>query len=308
MLHAAWKRFLGLTDEGFEILWARAKEKIKYRYLLAPDTEKTGENMKQCFMPCFGAAIVDVVTGEIVDTFFTFVSPPEGRGWSDLCLHEFWLKPVPSGASPEDRERQEKLYRWYDEIVEGVKTAPNGEDATQAFVDWVASQSIDDEAVVVSDTCGGDVGIMDQCFSGKSERTTSMKYVFGKYRPPKDISSWMGGFAEQTFCEGVWHNKEKALKRFQELAEHLQTDNEPDFTAPKWHVEHDHRPDHDATVIALDAAFVFGLQLLVAELLKCAGVPILTRLGLRITSLPGQYSDDGTRPVSDVIKAPVDVY
>jgi hypothetical protein len=136
-------------------------------HLIGFDVEATGQCMRTNFMPRFGAAVVEIATGECVDRFSTFVQAPTPQhGWEKRCVDEFWTK------TPEIAEK-------YAEIMNALGTAPKPDEAGLAFVAWIDAlvARLGSHALMfVSDTAGFDYAWISTVLpAGKS-----LLYAFGE--------------------------------------------------------------------------------------------------------------------------------
>lgn len=184
--------------------------------------------MKLHFMPCLGAALVDIDEGQVVSRFFSYAAQPEGKTWEDRALEEFWLKP-------------ENL-AWYTEVLENLKrNPPSRELAIAAFLEWVVRQCDAygaDNITLLFDTAGFDYAWL----SAHLPAGMSPDYLFGRYRGPRDMSSFHMGLAQNALTT-EWGAEEAAFV-------HLGV--EP----PQLDVVHDHHPDNDAAFNGLTAAYI----------------------------------------------------
>lgn len=202
--------------------------KTGLKYVLGYDVEATGQCMRLHFMPRFGAALVEIASLKTVATFSRFCAAPPGRTWEKRCLDEFWLKP--------DNKAQ------YDEIVEGLKTAPSLEQAGLDFVEWVRELQArlgTDSMMLGSDTAGFDYAWLTSALPPG----TSLLYLFGPYRPTMAVSNFYGGVARVTPTQSFWGLLGSCCDVL-----HIEK--------PKAAVPHDHNPEHDAETIAFEAASV----------------------------------------------------
>lgn len=204
------------------------KEGTGLTHFLAIDTEATGQCMKLHFMPRFGAALVEISTGKKMDSFSTFCAQPPNTTWEPLCLDEFWLKP---------HNKQQ-----YDDIIEGLKTAPSLDEAGQAFWIWtqgLVAQYGRDAMMIVSDTGGADYARL----SAALPAGVSLLYIFGKYRPVLTSTSMFAGIGRTMPTNSYWGLLDSACFVL-------------GIARPHAEVPHDHNPEHDAEVIAFEAAAI----------------------------------------------------
>lgn len=187
--------------------------------ILGLDVEASGQGLKTNFMTQLGGALVDPNTMEKIAGFNEYLPQPEGTTWEERCVVEFWEK------NPER----------YEETKKGVANAKPIEEVMQRFKDWAKEVSKIKKTFIVFDTPGFDQAWIDYYLGDMS-----CLYLTGSYEQPIDISSYMSGAGKGAFDGSSKKDFSKAIgKEF-----------------PKWNVSHDHHPENDATVIALNACFV----------------------------------------------------
>lgn len=141
------------------------------KYFLGFDIDVTGHCMKTNFMPRFGAKLVEVSSGKVMETFETFCRPGDsdadaGLVWCPDHLQSFWIP---------RRER-------YDRVVKECARAPTPARAGELFVEWIK---------VISDRYGsGSIMLVSECagidyawISTVLPKGTSLLYLFGRYTP-----------------------------------------------------------------------------------------------------------------------------
>lgn len=173
------------------------------RYLVI-DVEAKGSNIVRNNMLCFGAAIGDAATGEVTDEFLVFLRQERDDDWEPRCLTEFWDRPNMVAT------KELILARC---AAEGVESA----EAMHRFRAWVLDRPAAHLAdmIVVTDTAGFDVGFLNYHL-GRADPAlgmpASMDYLFGGYRPIRDVSSFHMGVARQTPDRGLWGAEAAAAK------------------------------------------------------------------------------------------------
>lgn len=208
------------------------------------DVEGTGQCMRTNFMPRFGAAVVEIETGECLERFCTFVKPPSPEhGWEQRCLDEFWLRKPEPGATEARLAEIAAVTAKYHEICAAVPTAPTPDEAGQLFMAWIGTlvarfgaQSL----MFVSDTAGYDYAWLSTVLP----KGTSLLYAFGSYRPVFACSNFYGGVAGVTPTHSLWG-------LLGACAEKLNIEKPASPTAV-----HDHNPMNDAETIAYEAAAI----------------------------------------------------
>lgn len=205
-------------------------------HILAYDVEATGQGSKHHMIE-IGAVLWKVGDREPVDTFYAFMGL-EGK-WCDRTKAEFWDNPEKGkdGKTPLEALKA----RLADTPVSTREAAAN------AFVEWArkCNDTADSNVVLISDTAGFDylqlANLLEECTSVDEKAAYpacypwSPLYVFGKYRPTRDMSSFLMG------AGGVlvkWSSKRELLKQTGPM--------------PKWvtDFEHSHHPLDDAKSIA----------------------------------------------------------
>jgi hypothetical protein len=202
-------------------------------YYLAIDVEASGGSHTRNFVPCLGAALVDVKGLKVMDTFFAFLEQPENTEWDDRSLREFWLKKDNIG--------------WYGDILRALKDPAKARPVRETMLEfvmwaraWVAKLGFEN-VVVISDTAGFDAGWFDHLLPAPH----TMLYLLGDYKPVRDVSSWYMGIARCTPETSLWGSFKRAHIALG-LGEVL----------PTFEYVHDHRPDNDAAHIGLCAAYI----------------------------------------------------
>lgn len=214
------------------------------RYFVGYDVEATGQCMRTNFMPRFGAAVVEIATGECVDRFGTFVKPPTPEhGWEQRCLDEFWLRKPGPDATPEQIADIEAVAKKWREINDAMDTAPTPDEAGRAFVAWIdglVARYGADSLMLVSDTAGFDYAWLTTVLPpGKS-----LLYLFGQYRPTFACSSFYAGVARSTPIRSLWGHLNACAKSLG-----IGRPQSPSAV-------HDHNPVNDAETIAYEAAAI----------------------------------------------------
>lgn len=194
-------------------------------YILAFDIEATGQSLRRNFMACFAAVLIGP-NGQIIATYKSFLAQPEGTGWEQRCLDEFWFKNMDA----------------YIATVAGVANARPALVVMAEFRQWLIDNVSGKEVFVVTDTAGFDSTWLGYNLDALGEDNCSVEYMMSargenRYESPVDISSYMLGAAGATLDKS-------SMKSFC-AAKGLQK--------PEWHVKHDHDPLNDATVIGLNA-------------------------------------------------------
>lgn len=203
---------------------------IIMKFFLAIDVETSGQCLKRNFMPCLGAALIEVSSCTEKSRFLTYIQQPEDSEWEQRALDEFWLKP--------------ENIAHHHEILKILKSSetPTREAAMAAFLSWVRSvcdQYGAENITCISDTAGFDYSWLSRYLPDG----LSPNYLFGSYQPWRDVSSFHMGIAHTTPSMSLWGAEERAFKAL-------------GVPTPTLDVVHDHRPDNDAAVIGLMAAHV----------------------------------------------------
>lgn len=188
-------------------------------YVLGLDVEATGQGLKTNFMTQLGAALVDPNSMTKIAGFNEYLPQPPGTTWEDRCVVEFW----------------NKFPKRFEETKIGVANAKPIDEVMTRFKNWVKEVTKDKKCMIAFDTAGFDQAWIDSYLGD-----TSCLYLMGRYEQPIDISSYMSGVGKGAF-DG---SSKKDFMKATGLA------------FPKWDVSHDHHPENDATVIALNACFV----------------------------------------------------
>ncbi len=192
-------------------------------YILSIDVETSGKGLKKHFMTCIGAALIKCDTSEVVDSFESYLRQPHDRCWEQRCIDEFWSK----------------FPDLFEKTKNEILKAPPIDIVMNNFIDWVLKVTENKKCVIVFDTAGFDQSWVDY-YMGH----TSCQYIMGYYRPTRDISSYMLGFAKL----GVHgRDSEKSIE------------NISGKKFPLWNVNHDHNPSNDAAVTGLNSNWVSKL-------------------------------------------------
>lgn len=196
-------------------------------YLLAVDVETAGRNHTLNFMTRIGARLILQETGAVCATFRSYLAQPAGTQWERRCIEQFWLK-------------HPQHYRDTKLALRSEPPPPSLVMST--FVDWArnCARAVGvDNLVVVSDTAGFDVGWLDHCMPDG----LSMLYLFGAYKPVRDVTSFYLGVAHSTPRMDEWNAEEAAHAR---------------LGIPYVKIPRDHAPENDARAIGTAAANVFN--------------------------------------------------
>lgn len=238
-------------------------------YLLALDIETSGPSMVHHFIPCFGAALIDVNTLRPVTTRLFWIQQPENTTWDTATVKAFWQK---SEIAP-----------WYAEILERQrsKTLPSLKDTMNAFVNWVreivgyspphspsnlhssSSEGIDNNirpyVRIVSDNPAFDLGWLSYYLAlGTDGRVPQVQYLLhDRFNgPPLDTKSFFDGICRRLRIPlfntadywqppaSTWHTL--GISRWRRNV--LDANN----------AHHDHHPHHDAVVIGLNVAIAMN--------------------------------------------------
>jgi inhibitor of KinA sporulation pathway (predicted exonuclease) len=190
-------------------------------YILAVDVESAGKGIRANFLIQVGLALVDRSSKTILASFSSYVRKPIGCDWEKRCVDEFWSK------HPE---------LWEQAKIE-CETAPPLDIVAGMVKDFIRKHVEDPEhTTLVYDTAGYDAAWFHYLLGDDDDH-----YILGKYRDSIDVSSFYLGIARSTDSQG-------SSKAAVQVA--------LGFKFPEWPVQHTHRAEEDAAVIALNYAAV----------------------------------------------------
>lgn len=230
-------------------------------YYLAIDIETSGPSMVHHFIPCFGAALIDVDALVPREVRLFWIAQPPNTTWDDTTLKEFWTRP--------------KNVAWYQEILQQQSsgTLPSLASTMCAFVEWVrsmvgaleaGSSSPDDtdgakaHVRIVSDNPAFDLGWLSYYLAlGTDGAVPHIQYLLnGRYiGDALDSYSFADGLCRRLRAPNLAPRDAYAQPNMSvwqalgisEWRRHV-------FTANG--ARHDHRPQNDAVAIGLGAALV----------------------------------------------------
>lgn len=228
-------------------------DKTKTMYIVGLDVETFGPNPKFNPLVAIGAAIVDVKTQRIAQDkwgnellFHTYVCD-EGKTAHPSCMLNFWKK--------------EENIAMYTKTLNAItaRGTPTPEEAYTQLVDWIQLHAQNaDITQIVTDTAGFDASFLN---AAATRDTPSIDYILSN--PPEE-AHWQPVVATDSFALGISNltpvntltgfGCDKAAFAALRMA------------TPKWSVEHDHNPSHDAATIALNyAALIKRIHVLRAQ-------------------------------------------
>lgn len=227
-------------------------------HVLAIDVEAAGPNVIRHFMPEFGAAIFKI--GEWQKPLSTFYRALEqknsGLDWDVATLAEYWHNPDKGIACYGDGGRVISTLTQFDALEARRRlhgTVPANK-AAREFVAWARSMNDtlgdDERMIVVTDTGAFDT-VWINVMLGRADKEepaidcAGLNYLFGKYRPVRDLSSLYFGMAHR-FAR--WGSERAALDKL----------GLPDFPDQVKAFAHDHNPLNDALSIGASAAYLLS--------------------------------------------------
>lgn len=214
-------------------------------HILVIDVETTGQNAVQNWMPEFAGVVWAIGAEEPVDSFYRVLKCPEGRTWCPVTKREFWedAEKGHNGKTPMQLYEERRSAAGSEEA--------NPDDAMAEFVAWAQQHERDvkkagGKIIVVFDTAGFDATWMNVYLGQSSQRTDcgSINYLFGQYRPTRDIDSFKFGMGRQL---KVWGSEGVGLR-----AVGASIKGFPDWVEKH---AHNHHPLSDAHNIAAQASF-----------------------------------------------------
>lgn len=230
-------------------------------YYLAIDIETSGPSMVHHFIPCFGAALIDVDTLVAEHVRLFWIAQPDNTTWDDATIAEFWSKA--------------RNATWYREILDrqASGTLPSLQTTMREFVDWVrnavaaldrVAAPTEDNAAgqphvrIVSDNPSFDLGWLSYYLAlGTDGAVPHVQYLIRDrfMGAALDTHSFADGLCRRlraphltapgSYAQphtSVWHTLGIA-----EWRRHVFAAN---------HASHDHHPENDAVAIGLSAALV----------------------------------------------------
>ena len=210
-------------------------------YILAIDVETTGPNVLQHWMPEFGAVLWKIGEKEPANKFYACLAQPHGTDWDATTLSEFWN----NESKGKDGKTPMELYK---QRVAKTYQTPHG-DAMALFVKWArdieSSMQKGEKVLIVTDTAAFDTTWMNVYLARTVSKhgCDSLNYLFGKYRPTRDIDAFKFGMGKHM---KVWGSEQVALSSIDGIDEF-----------PEWVTKHahNHNPVSDAKNIAAQTAF-----------------------------------------------------
>lgn len=197
--------------------------------IFAVDIEASGQFPAENFVTQIGMCCVEStlfdpanVKASIVSTFSTYLPQPEGKGWEERSVNEFWLKnPV-----------------IYDETLAGIKTA--GNEGIVRMLAWIDEHKDPnpEQNLLISDNSAFDFVFLSKVLEPYHR---SLLYLFGAYeQTPIDVSSFYLGVANRNIPKtNTWGSLRAASG----------TTPAPNYFEELGLTQHD--AGSDATVIAL---------------------------------------------------------
>jgi hypothetical protein len=173
----------------------------------------------------FGAVLMEVPTGKVLETYHSFASQDKYYR-NQRCMDEFWSK------FPE-RLAETNKYTLF---------APNPENIINNFMWWceknARTYNIMNNIHLITDNSSFDTALLAHFSTG-----TDIKYVFGEYRPVIDVTMYYYGVAKMLMNVESFNELKISSKQNAMISLGVQ-----DFGIDNIH---DHNPVNDATHIGL---------------------------------------------------------
>lgn len=246
-----------MTSEP-ELKKARGAKARRITHVLAFDVEATGPDVLSHRVPELGACVFRIGKWqEPVATWYRAIGDPKGEGtplsWDLTTLQEYWHA-CNDDAPVVDGKKQSRLQML------NVRKKEHGvveeEQAMREFIAFAREQNgklADNEMmVVVTDTAAFDTVWMNVMLSraamsdASTDRVMSLNYLFGKYRPVRDLTSFYFGVGRKFELWG----SEKAATEALAVA---------DLPEEVKRFKHDHNPLNDALSIGATAAYLLNI-------------------------------------------------
>lgn len=228
------------------------KQTVPSRCLCFFDVEASGPSLRDHFVPCLGLAIVCLGQGKneprILFRKKWYITPPTPhRSWDERTLREFWLQPA---IAP--------FYNNICHILSHNVPLQNGfslvVDPYRAMSEFVAVCRLATcegqcEVTLMSDTSGFDFSWLYYYLShfGPPD-CSSPSYLFGMYKPVRDITSYFAGFGGDLNARYAHRSAMQKLGLYE---------RDWKYFARRAHCPpYDHDPEHDAAHVGLRSAWI----------------------------------------------------
>lgn len=214
------------------------------KYIIAYDVEATGQSSTH-HMVELGAVFWKVGEETPRDTFYAYLGL-DGE-WCERTKREFW------DNTDQRKDGKTPLQALKERLDAEAPKQQTEEEVANAFVKWARERNkeVEGDVILVSDTGGFDylrLSILLEKCTGVAKDADypdcfpmGPLYLFGKYRPTRDTSSFMMGAGGALL---KWSSKERLLGAIGEI--------------PKWvtDFDHSHHPLDDACSIAATFSWV----------------------------------------------------
>lgn len=224
-------------------------------FYLSIDIETSGPSMVHNFMPCFGAAFIDVEQCKVLEQRLFWIAQPEGSEWDAETVRSFW----------NTSENQ----TWYHEVLDRQEssTLPSLSETMGDFVDWVQNhlyskyaephRSHNNVVQLISDNPSYDLGWLSYYLAlGTDGRVPHVQYLLNNRFNGRPIDT-------RSFCDGVRHKlhgpsftRSDRYRQPRTVTQALRVSQWKKHILGEMGVRYDHNPKHDAVVIGINAAVV----------------------------------------------------
>jgi hypothetical protein len=179
-------------------------------YELHVDVEHSGSNLMHHDMVAFAAVLLRTRDGCVLEQFEGYPEPERSGGkilFEQRCYDEFWSKPANAANLAEFRRKmkpaQQEMHRFHMWVQESVLEKYGARD--------VSAQERAKQFAVLTDTAGSDFAWMGRYLGQYG--LPGLDYIFGDYRPPRDSSSFLMGYAHRFPKDGMWGSEQLAAAK-----------------------------------------------------------------------------------------------